>query len=106
MDHPGVSKPICTALPIFSPGVSGVLARELDVEGLPLAAGPQVVLLRRMLNSGTLRADANVVGTALPAGTWFEPVTVMVEKVAESAACGAFCSNPAAFARKVESGCK
>jgi hypothetical protein len=26
----------------------------------------------------------------------------MVEKVAESAACGAFCSNPAAFARKLD----
>nr|WP_225937313.1 AHH domain-containing protein [Myxococcus sp. RHSTA-1-4] len=29
-------------------------------------------------------------------------VTAMVEKVAESAACGAFCANPAAFVRKLD----
>ncbi|AFE04314.1 hypothetical protein COCOR_01824 [Corallococcus coralloides DSM 2259] len=58
--------------PIYAPSVSGMLARDHDVEGLPLAAGTQVRLLRGKLDQGTLRADANVAGTLLPAGTWFE----------------------------------
>jgi hypothetical protein len=49
-----------------------VLARDHDVDGLPLAGGTRVVLLMEKLQSGTLRADATVAGTALPAGTWFE----------------------------------
>ncbi|MFB1484610.1 SMI1/KNR4 family protein [Corallococcus sp. RDP092CA] len=57
-----------------SPGVSGVLARDHDVDGVPLAGGTRVVLLMEKLHSGTLRADANVAGTTLPAGTGFELV--------------------------------
>ncbi|WP_223643587.1 SMI1/KNR4 family protein [Corallococcus sp. EGB] len=57
-----------------SPGVSGVLARDHDVDGLPLAGGTRVALLMEKIHSGTLRADATVAGTALPAGTWFELV--------------------------------
>ncbi|MHA7628940.1 SMI1/KNR4 family protein [Corallococcus sp. M7] len=60
--------------PIYSPGVSGMLARDHDVDGFPLAGGTRVVLLRGKLSSGTLRADANVAGTVLPAGTRFELV--------------------------------
>lgn len=58
----------------LSPGVSGVLARDHDVDGLPLAGGTRVVILMEKINSGTLRADATVAGTPLPAGTWFELV--------------------------------
>ncbi|MBN8468902.1 SMI1/KNR4 family protein [Corallococcus exiguus] len=58
--------------PIYSPGMSGVLARDHDVEGLPLAAGTPVHFLHGSLFNGTLRADANVAGTLLPAGTSFE----------------------------------
>ncbi|NVJ22244.1 hypothetical protein HUW62_13550 [Myxococcus sp. AM011] len=57
--------------PVFSSETSGVLAHDFDVKGLPLAGGTSV-RLSPWLFSGTLRADAEVAGTLLPSGTWFE----------------------------------
>jgi len=60
--------------PIFSAAVSGVLDRDHDVGGIPLAAGTRVTLHgeARALMSGTLRSAAVVAGERLEAGTWFE----------------------------------
>jgi hypothetical protein len=59
---------------IFSAGVTGVLDRDHDVAGVPLAAGTRVTLhgQARSLMSGTLRCAAVVAGQRLEAGTWFE----------------------------------
>ncbi|MBN8228369.1 hypothetical protein JYK02_12740 [Corallococcus macrosporus] len=57
--------------PVYFAEVSGVLARDHDVKGLPLAGGTHLSLSSRIFN-GTLRADAVVAGSALPAGTSFE----------------------------------
>ncbi|MBN9687436.1 MULTISPECIES: SMI1/KNR4 family protein [unclassified Corallococcus] len=72
--------------PISSPGVSGMLARDHDVDGFPLAGGTRVVLLGDKLSSGTLRADADVAGTRLPAGTWFELVAGLLFRTRPPAA--------------------
>jgi hypothetical protein len=60
--------------PVFSAAVTGVLDRDHDVGGVPLAAGTRVVLQgqARVLMSGTLRSAAVVAGERLEAGTWFE----------------------------------
>ncbi|MDI1435823.1 hypothetical protein [Polyangium sorediatum] len=60
--------------PVFSASVSGVLDRDHDVGGVPLAAETRVVLQgeARALSSGTLRRAARIGGASLAAGTWFE----------------------------------
>jgi hypothetical protein len=60
--------------PVFSAGVTGVLDRDHDVAGVPLAAGTRITLhgQGRSLMSGTLRCAAVVAGQRLEAGTWFE----------------------------------
>lgn len=59
---------------VFSASVEGVLDRDYDVGGVPLAAGTRIALLgqARSLMSGTLRSAAIVGGERLEAGTWFE----------------------------------
>ncbi|MDI1476248.1 hypothetical protein [Polyangium sp. y55x31] len=60
--------------PVVSACFSGVLDRDHDVDGVPLAAGTRVVLRgeEQALVSGTLRAAATIGGKPLAAGTWFE----------------------------------
>ena len=57
--------------PVFSAAVSGVLDRDHDVGGVPLAAETRVVLQdeAREPSSGTLREAATIGGVPLAAGT-------------------------------------
>lgn len=65
---------VCVYDPVFSAAVTGVLDRDHDVDGVPLAAGTRVTLQghERALAAGTLRAATLLDGQELNAGTSFE----------------------------------
>ncbi len=65
---------VCVYDPVFSAAVTGVLDRDHDVDGVPLAAGTPITLhgQERALTRGTLRAATILDGQQLEAGTSFE----------------------------------